>query len=120
VQTLSIIELSMSIDDDFFSVAITIPLVATVDREELRVRTRSGRIRQDFSSNNGKKQSGSGIRSVETCSTFDTEASRALRNSSQSVLDLDELSRRREDGQRVAVRASIRCHVDACGELVVE
>ena len=44
----------MSIDDDFFSVAITIPLVAAVDPRRVRVRTRSGRIRQDFSNNNGK------------------------------------------------------------------
>lgn len=51
-----------------------------------------------------------------TCSTFDTKAGCALCHPSESVLDLDELSRGREDGERVAVRASVGCHVDVrCG-----
>lgn len=35
------------------------------------------------------------------------------------MLDLDELSRGREDSERVAVRASVGCHVDVRCELAV-
>ena len=78
-ETLSIIESSMSIEEDFFSVAITMPFEATAGGYELP-QTCLGRRR-------GR--------------TLDSEAGSAGRYGGESMFYLDELSARREDGEGV-------------------
>lgn len=77
-ETLSSIDSSMRMEEDFFSVAMTIPFDA-VARQRAQALIHRGSVH-----------------------TFDTQASGSLRYCGQCVLDLNELAARREDREGVA------------------
>lgn len=70
----------MRMEDDFFSVAMTIPFDATMSAINQSTRVAS---RQNY------------------LFTFDTEARSSLRDSSKGMFNLDQLSARREDCEGV-------------------